>query len=63
MGWAGSNKNIELLKMENVILMNPFKRIGKEHATWGIEQNTMLHAFAAHHTTLEKEGIKVWEGN
>lgn len=60
MGWVRSNKNTELLKMENVILMNLFKRIGKEHMTWGIGQNTRLHAFAAHHTTLEKESVKVW---
>lgn len=49
--------------MENVILMYPFERIGKKYVTWGIEQNSILHAFAAYHTSLEKESVSVWEGN
>lgn len=64
MGWVGSSKIRELLKTENVMLMCPFKRIGKEYVACRTEQNTILQACATYHTALEKkEGIKVWEGN
>lgn len=43
--------------------MYPFKIIGKQYVTWGIEKNIILHAIPDYHTILEKEGVKAWKGN